>query len=487
VMTPRARPAPVLRSLALAAGLCLLSCATRAAPQAARPAADRPAAPAADDDLVPLLSIRDGRTGATLSFDALLDRLAASDAVFLGESHTDETTHRVELAVYRGLLARREGRLVLALEMFERDGQPALDDYLAGRIDEAAFLAASRPWGNYATSYRPLIEAARAAGAPVVASNIPRPVRQRIAEGGPEALAALPADERAQAPEALLPNTPLYWERADNAIRGHLALMGGTAGAGAAGASGAASAAPAPEQDAGSAERLASTQSLWDNTMGESCALALDRHPGCAVLHVNGGFHTAYWDGTARQLRLRRPGARIATVAIEPAASPLSARVEGAPEADYVVFAERRADDLQDDEGSVWVQREQKFRLHLPESVSDGAGGAPVPLLIWLPEDGVTAEESLRLWTQRLGDEAAVAVLEAGTQETEEDLAAGGRWYVADRFDEDIGAAGAAVERLWSYLIRHTPVDPDRVCVAGEGSGATVAVAAALYADCFYF
>ncbi|MBI3720906.1 MAG: hypothetical protein HY248_00005, partial [Fimbriimonas ginsengisoli] len=45
--------------------------------------------------------VRDGRTGQALSFDAFLDRLARSEVVFLGEQHTDETTHRVELAVYQ--------------------------------------------------------------------------------------------------------------------------------------------------------------------------------------------------------------------------------------------------------------------------------------------------------------------------------------------------------------------------------------------------
>jgi hypothetical protein len=182
-----------------------------------------------------------------------------------------------------------------ALEMFERDAQPALDDYLAGRIDEATFLAASRPWRNYATSYRPLVEAARRAGAPVVASNVPRPLRQRIDSEGDATLAGLAPDERALAPAELLPNTPLYWKRADNAIRGHRAMMPPAAAPGAADAP----ASPAsPEEDAHSAARLTSSQSLWDNTMGESCAQALERHPGYAVCHVNGGFHSQYW--TAR-------------------------------------------------------------------------------------------------------------------------------------------------------------------------------------------
>src|SRR5512140_2202030 len=90
----------------------------------------------------------DGRTGQRLALDAWLDTLSKADVVFLGETHTDETTHRVELAVYEGLLARRSGKVVLAMEMFERDVQGDLDAYLAGKIDEPTFKSRARPWSN---------------------------------------------------------------------------------------------------------------------------------------------------------------------------------------------------------------------------------------------------------------------------------------------------------------------------------------------------
>ena len=100
---------------------CLLlspiSCATVAR-------SDSRVEPVADWAAPPLdraVSVRHGRTGEALPFDAFLDELAKADVVFLGELHTDETTHRVELAVYEGLLARRRGKVVLAMEMFERD------------------------------------------------------------------------------------------------------------------------------------------------------------------------------------------------------------------------------------------------------------------------------------------------------------------------------------------------------------------------------
>ncbi|UQT38864.1 ChaN family lipoprotein [Acidaminococcus intestini] len=57
-------------------------------------------------------------------------------------------------------------RLVLSLEMFEKDVQASLDAYLAGRMTEMEFLKVSRPWPNYERDYRHLVEFAKRRGFP---------------------------------------------------------------------------------------------------------------------------------------------------------------------------------------------------------------------------------------------------------------------------------------------------------------------------------
>ena len=390
----------------------------------------------------------------------MLDELAKKDVVFLGEMHTDETTHRVELAVYEGLLERRDGKVVLAMEMFERDVQPVLDAYVAGDIDEATFLASANPWGNYRTGYRRLIERARSQALPVVGSNFPRSLRRRMSMQGESVLQNLEGDERKLAPAELMPNSPEYWRRVDNAIRGHLGMMGGKRD---------------PDDP-----RLLDTQSLWDNSMGEACVLALKENPGYSVLHINGGFHTEYWDGTTRQLLLRAPEAKVATVAIVPVANPGVAVPRGLPVADYVVYAEARANDVHDGTWSVTTHRELRYRVHLPASAS---AAHPVPLLIWLSDDGLTGRDGMDLWRDRLGKEVAIAVLEAPYRQVGIDLGESGRWYWADTFQADIGAMVTGIERAWGYLLRNMPIDPQRVALAGEGTGATVVAATALLGD----
>ncbi|MCE9593271.1 MAG: ChaN family lipoprotein [Planctomycetes bacterium] len=402
--------------------------------------------------------VRDGKTGEAVALDALFDRLARADVVFLGETHLDETTHRLELATFQALCARRPGRVVLALEMFERDVQPTLDAYLASKIDEATFLASARPWSNYRTAYRPLIEYAKSVGARVIASNFPTPLRGRIASEGLDLLAKLPPAELPFAPAKILPHRPEYWRRVDNAVRGHLGMMGGK---------------PADDDP-----RLDDTQCLWDNSMGESCALALARDRGTLVLHVNGGFHSEYWDGTVRQLLLRAPDTKVATVAIDPSSNPAIDDVGGKPRADFVAFAESRARDVDDGEYAVGVGRELAYRLSMPKGVS-----SPVPLLVWFGDDGLAAKDELAEWKERLGDSAAIAVVAPPYRETQEDLVEGGRWFWPDSFAEDVSVLREGYERLGGYLLRHQAIDPSRVVVAGEGTGATVVAAIALLSE----
>src|ERR1044072_5749212 len=81
----------------------------------------------------------------SVSFDAMLDSLAKADVVFIGEQHDHAQGHALELAIFKGLADRRQ-RVALAMEMFERDVQPILDEYLRGLISESSFTAAARPW-----------------------------------------------------------------------------------------------------------------------------------------------------------------------------------------------------------------------------------------------------------------------------------------------------------------------------------------------------
>ncbi len=235
-------------------------------------------------------------TGAPRPLGALLDHAAQADVVFLGEIHDDPTGHAVEFAVLEGLAARANGRpVVLAMEMFEADVQTVLDEYLAGTIPERDFLAAARPWPNYATDYRPLVEFAKAHGLRVVASNAPIRYVRAVGRG---------TDLEALSPAALATLPPLPVVPASDAMAAAFAeAMGGMDGHGGPSLSG-----------------MTAAQNLRDASMAFRTAQALGGPGRPLVVHVNGGFHTAGGRGIPEHLALLVPTARTFLIQIEPVA-----------------------------------------------------------------------------------------------------------------------------------------------------------------------
>jgi uncharacterized iron-regulated protein len=257
-----------------------------------------------------------------VDFETMSAALARADVVFLGEQHNDAGTHRLQLGVLEGIGRRRSGPVVLALEMFERDAQASLDSYLAGTLDESAFLARSRPWPNYATDYRPLVEFAREQNWPVVAGNVPRRLAQVVSRRGLGAVDSLPDADRALIAAQLSCPRDEYWTRFRD-------VMGDMSGHGMQ---------LTPEQASAMAWRMYEAQCVKDETMGEAIAAAVAEH-GTLVVHVNGSFHSDHRLGTTERAKGRLPKARIAVVSFVPVADLDAAN--GKPRrklGDYVVF-----------------------------------------------------------------------------------------------------------------------------------------------------
>jgi uncharacterized iron-regulated protein len=262
-------------------------------------------------------------TGAERSLRDILARAAESDVVFFGEFHDDPETHRAE-----ALLLEAIGGLgkpvVLSLEMFERDVQGAVNDYMSGTLDEEAFLSRSRPWPRYATDYRPLVELAKANGWPVVASNVPRPMASAVGRQGLGALDSLTSAERWHAATDIQCPRDEYYERFMQTMRGHGA--GGGPGA--------------DSLPTAMAERFYLAQCVKDETMAEAIVNARRRAGSDAiVVHYNGAFHSDFGLGTADRVRRREPGWNILVVTALPVADPAKGSLEGHERrAEFVIF-----------------------------------------------------------------------------------------------------------------------------------------------------
>lgn len=232
-------------------------------------------------------------------FELLATELARADVIFFGEQHDDPATHRMQLALLEAIARRRES-IVLSLEMFERDVQPVVDQYLAGRLVEGEFLAASRPWPRYATDYRGLVEVARGYGWPVVAANVPRPLASAVARAGLGLLDTLSSDRRAHvAAQNACPQNDAYFQRFAATMEGMPTNHGGGPSD--------------PEASRQAIIRIYQAQCVKDETMAEAIAAAWK--PGTLVIHMNGAFHSDFHLGTVTRVRDRLPkGTRIQVV-----------------------------------------------------------------------------------------------------------------------------------------------------------------------------
>jgi uncharacterized iron-regulated protein len=266
----------------------------------------------------------DTRRRAFSDFEMMLADLARADVVIVGEQHDDPNTHRLEAAILQGLL-RRGMPLTVSLEMFERDVQGHVDDYLAGRMTEEEFLKVSRPWPRYVTDYRPLLEMARAHRWPVVAANIPRRFAADVAKTGLAALDGLPPEDRAVVARDLQCPLDAYYHRFADTMGAHTTASSDQTSA-----------------DGAKTERYYHSQCVKDETMAEAITAAFDRQQGRpgTVVHFTGAFHSDFGLGTVERVRRRLPSRRVGIVTIVPTQD-IDA-VEPADEdlrrADYLVY-----------------------------------------------------------------------------------------------------------------------------------------------------
>ena len=270
--------------------------------------------------------VYDTRRGAFSDFEVMLADIAAADVVFVGEQHDDPNTHRLETAILQGLL-RRGRATTVSLEMFERDVQGTLDAFLAGRIDEAAFLAAARPWPRYATDYKPLVEVATANRWPVIGANVPRKYASMVAKAGLAALESLPPAERAHVAKDIQCPFDAYFDRFVETMNSH--PMPGSEKL------------PEAERRATS-ERYYFAQCIKDETMAESIASAIDGNSSRQgpVVHFTGAFHRDFGAGAAERVRRRLPSKRVVVISILPVENldTLAPQGDDLKRADFLIF-----------------------------------------------------------------------------------------------------------------------------------------------------
>ncbi|MGM0574113.1 MAG: ChaN family lipoprotein [Myxococcota bacterium] len=137
--------------------------------------------------------------GEPLDREAVLARLEQARHVYVAEEHGSPLHHRAQLEVLR-LLHEAGVPVAVGVEWLPVDAQPVLDAWVAGELDEEAFVRDvewKRRWGHPYHAYGPILRWARDEGVPVRALNAPKGLAHKVAA---DALDGLTPEEEAALP-----------------------------------------------------------------------------------------------------------------------------------------------------------------------------------------------------------------------------------------------------------------------------------------------
>ncbi|HEY9302119.1 MAG TPA: ChaN family lipoprotein, partial [Phormidium sp.] len=215
----------------------------------------------------------------------LLQKLTKANVIYLGETHTSEADHKAQLEIIQQLYAKNP-KIAIAMEMFQRPYQKAIDQYLAGKITEQELLTQTeyqQRWGFPWEYYAPILRFAKENRIPVLAINTPSEVTRKVSRQG---LESLTPEEKQYIP-------PISEIRTDNTeYRQMLLNVFNQHQKGGHGAS-------------ASFERFFSAQVLWDETMAESIAEFAKANPNHTVIVLAGQGHLVYGYGIPSRVARR--------------------------------------------------------------------------------------------------------------------------------------------------------------------------------------
>ncbi len=316
-----------------------------------------------------------------VKLDEIIERVSDKKIIYIGEQHDRYEQHMVQLEIIKGLF-RRNPKIAIGMEMFQRSSQKALDDYIGGRIDERGFLKSSgyfKTWGFDYNLYRDILRFARDEGIPVVALNIRREVVSKVSRNG---IDSLTGDEKKELPDSMDMSDEGYKKRLREVFERHEATGG---------------------KDF---DNFYQSQIIWDEIMAQSIDEYLKKNPECQMVVIAGGGHLSFGSGIPKRT-FRRNGFDYAIILND-------VSIDNAI-ADFVLFP-----------GSVEMTQSPRLMAMLKEeggriiiegfpqqSVSEKAGLRRGDIIISMDDSRVNSIEDIKisLLYKRKGDVIKVRVL----------------------------------------------------------------------------
>jgi uncharacterized iron-regulated protein len=226
-------------------------------------------------------------TSSLSSFEQVVEKLADSRVIYVGENHTSLADHLLQLRIIEAL-HRKNPKIAIGMEMFPSSSQPALDKYtLIGKeVEERAFLKESDYFNVWRFDYRyfrDILIFARKNQLPVIGLNLDRQIVSEVFRSGgtdnldKEVQALLPGDRNL--------DMPGYGERLSFM---HSLHMQGSHGSGA---------------ESG----FIQSQGIWDETMAKNIVTFLTERPDYQMVVLAGSEHTRKDSGIPPRVARRLP------------------------------------------------------------------------------------------------------------------------------------------------------------------------------------
>jgi uncharacterized iron-regulated protein len=221
-----------------------------------------------------------------VSINNIIEDMKTYDVLFYGEEHNDSVTHYLEHKILEGLYGKYSNSISLSMEMFDRDVQTIMNEYLTSDIREKNFKKDARAWSNY-RDYRPMVELCKTNKLDVICANAAGRYSNLAGRKGQKALMDLSIDSKKFF-------APLPYDTASGKYYDKLMGLSHDPND--------TTKKTAPVMGMGNFN-LVMAQSLWDATMAYSISEYLKAHKMKKVFQVNGRFHSDEGFAVVAQLK----------------------------------------------------------------------------------------------------------------------------------------------------------------------------------------
>ncbi|HXX81132.1 MAG TPA: ChaN family lipoprotein, partial [Thermodesulfovibrionales bacterium] len=317
----------------------------------------------------------------TRKLSDIVNSVSGKRVVYVGEHHTSYAHHLTQLETIRGLF-RKDPKIAIGMEMFQKPFQQVLDEYIEGTIDEKEFLKSSEyfsRWGFEYTLYRDILTFAREEKIPVVALNIRKEIVDKVSSKGMDSLSD---EEKNELPDTMDMSDEEYRERLREVFEQH--------------------------ERSGSRDfdNFYQSQIIWDETMAQSIDEYLRKNPERKMVVIAGSGHLAYKSGIPKRV-FRRNGLEYAVLLNDDAVETGVADFVLFPHPANMVSAPKLMVLLSEEEGRV------KVKGFPDKSVSEKAGLQKGDVILSLDNELIKGADDIKifLFYKKQGDTIEVRVL----------------------------------------------------------------------------